>query len=650
MSQSSVQRSFGARPHAPAFQRGLHPVGRALVRQGLLGSRALMEAEARSDRTEERLVDTLRVALDLPQEDIARAEADVAGAALVDPVAQPPNPTLVSRMGAGFCARNGVLPWRRSGGVTIVLCTRPDEARRLMPELKSQLGEVSFALTTHDGFHAALQSVAGKELVDRAEARVPAKLSCRGWRPSLALGVFLAFGLVLALCAYLAPNGTLVLVTGWAVTTLALTMALKLASLVLFVQRKGEGTRQSSGQPLPLRQPVVSVLVPLLRERAIASHLLDRVQQIDYPHELLDICLVLEADDRVTRATIAGVPLPPWIRCITVPPGTLKTKPRALNYALDFARGSIIGIWDAEDAPAADQIRKVAAQFANADRQVACLQGVLDYYNSRTNWLSRCFTLEYATWFRVMLPGMARMGLVLPLGGTTMFMRRDVVEELGGWDAHNVTEDADLGVRLARAGYRTELIDTVTGEEANCRAWPWVKQRSRWLKGYALTYGVHMRRPARLLSQLGWWRFLGVQVVFLGSLSQVVLAPLLWSFWAVPFGLPHPVVTVIGPAATLGLGALFLSGELLNIVTAALAVRASGKPDLALWAPTLHFYFPLAAVAAYKGLSELMSEPFFWDKTVHGLFVPAHPPIRPRPDSERVETAIPRPPRRSANA
>jgi cellulose synthase/poly-beta-1,6-N-acetylglucosamine synthase-like glycosyltransferase len=99
--------------------------------------------------------------------------------------------------------------------------------------------------------------------------------------------------------------------------------------------------------------------------------------------------------------------------------------------------------------------------------------------------------------------------MVLPLGGTTLFFRRHILEELGGWDAHNVTEDADLGVRLARKGYKTELVSTVTYEEANCKAWPWVKQRSRWLKGFLITYFVHMRRPRRLLSDLGLRRFFG---------------------------------------------------------------------------------------------------------------------------------------------
>ena len=185
-----------------------------------------------------------------------------------------------------------------------------------------------------------------------------------------------------------------------------------------------------------------------------------------------------------------------------------------MNYALDFCRGTIIGVWDAEDAPEPDQIEKVAARFNEAAPNVVCLQGMLDYYNARQNWISRCFTIEYATWWRVVLPGMARLGFVIPLGGTTLFFRRKALEKLGRWDAHNVTEDADLGVRLARHGYVTELIPTVTYEEANCRPWRWVRQRSRWLKGFMITYIVHMRDPAQLLRDLGFKRFMGLQMIF----------------------------------------------------------------------------------------------------------------------------------------
>ncbi|WP_374213257.1 glycosyltransferase family 2 protein [Psychromarinibacter sediminicola] len=360
--------------------------------------------------------------------------------------------------------------------------------------------------------------------------------------------------------------------------------------------------------------------MPLFREREIAARLVTRLDRIDYPRELLEICLVVEADDDVTRAALDAVDLSPHMRPIVVPEGTLKTKPRALNYALDFCRGTLIGIYDAEDAPAPDQITRIVERFHSRGPELACVQAVLDFYNSRSNWIARCFAVEYAAWFRVILPGVARLGLVTPLGGTSLFFRRTVLEELGGWDAHNVTEDADLGIRLARHGYRTEFIGSVTAEEANCRIWPWVKQRSRWLKGYMVTWLVHMRRPVRLFRQLGAWRFLGVQLLFLGTISQFLLAPLLWLFWLVPFGYAHPFAPALGPAELVPLVSVFLTSEAISLAVGLYAVRGPEHRHLAPWVLTMQFYFPLATLAAYRGLWELVTCPFYWDKTEHGLY------------------------------
>jgi cellulose synthase/poly-beta-1,6-N-acetylglucosamine synthase-like glycosyltransferase len=322
--------------------------------------------------------------------------------------------------------------------------------------------------------------------------------------------------------------------------------------------------------------------------------------------------------------------LPHWMRGGGVPEGQPKTKPRAMNYALDFCRGDIIGIFDAEDAPSPDQLTRVAERFANGPQDLVCLQGVLDYYNARQNWLARCFTIEYATWFRVMMPGMERLGFAIPLGGTTLYFKRSALEKLGGWDAHNVTEDADLGFRLARHGYRTEMLHTTTREEANCHAIPWVKQRSRWLKGYMVTYLVHMRRPGVLLRQLGARKFLGFQMHFVTALSQFLLAPLLWSMWMILLGLPHPLPLVVSDEWIRTMAVLFFGAEICTMMAGFVAVSGAAHRHLLPWVPTMHFYFPLGVLAAYKALYELIFAPFYWDKTQHGHSLNA--PTNPDPD------------------
>lgn len=369
--------------------------------------------------------------------------------------------------------------------------------------------------------------------------------------------------------------------------------------------------------------PRISILAPLYQEAEISSALLKRVRRLDYPRDRIEVLLVLEEGDDITRQAIARTQLPAWVRVIEVPIwGKLRTKPRALNYALNFCRGEIIGVWDAEDAPQPDQLQQVAAAFAQAPAKTACFQGALDYYNPNANWIARCFTLEYASWFRILLPGIAHLGLVVPLGGTTMFIRRQVLDDLGGWDSHNVTEDADLGVRLFRAGYRTQMLPSATYEEAACHSRAWIRQRSRWLKGFMATYLVHMQHPVQLFRDLGWRGLLGFQAFFLGTVGQFMLAPCLWSYWLVVLGLPHPSLALLPEfLAWLALSSLVFF-EVIGISLAVLAAIISGRLALAPWSLTLPLYFLMGPLAVYKALYELLLHPFFWDKTSHGLHRP----------------------------
>ena len=548
---------------------------------------------------------------------LTRALAELHGAEHFDLADTPPDPRLVDEMGLQSCLKLQAVPLRRLGGATLIATARPDRMAEIRAALPAGFGQAVLAICDGDQLRDALLRLRAAPLTAAAETRVDEPLSCRFWysaRPRYIVGGGL-LGLLALLLA--APVTTFAVLTGWGVLTLLALFGLKTAAVLA-------ATREAPSRPpaRPGPRPVVSVMVPLFREENIARRLVGRLERLTYPKELLDICLVTEETDQVTRDALSSARLPRWMRVITVPDGSLKTKPRALNFALDFCRGSIIGIYDAEDAPDPDQIDRVVQHFQNSPPEVGCVQGALDYYNSDQNWLARCFTIEYATWFRVMLPGLERLGLVLPLGGTTLFLRRDTIEALGGWDAHNVTEDADLGVRLARFGYRTEMMACVTGEEANCRLWPWVKQRSRWLKGYAMTWSAHMREPARLWRELGPRRFLGVQAVFLASLTQFVLLPVLWSFWLLALGLPHPLSGTAPEGLLWTMGGIFFLSELLNLALHAAGLWRAGRLRLAWWLPLLHPYFPLATLAAYKALAEMVFRPFYWDKTRHGLSEP----------------------------
>lgn len=530
----------------------------------------------------------------------------------------PPDSRLVDAPGVAFWLRHGAIPWRRIGGATVIATAHPAEFRALVAQLPAERGPWIMAIAPEDDIRAAAADLRRTALIREAETRVPEALSCRSRKAGRAAWAGLAALALAAAGVWVAPRLAFALVFGWAVVTLVATTLLKALAGLAVLRAPAPGIAPAP-DPVPVTAlPMVSMMVPLFDESDIAGRLVARLGRLAYPRHRLEVLLVVEEEDARTRAALARARLPAWMRVVIVPDGPLRTKPRALNYALNFCRGGIVGVWDAEDAPEPGQIHKVVRHFAAAAPDVACLQGILDFYNPGHNWLTRCFTVEYAAWFRAMLPGLARLGLVVPLGGTTLFFRREILERLGGWDAHNVTEDADLGLRLARAGYRTELIDTVTAEEPNARVWPWIRQRSRWIKGYAMTWGVHMRDPAALWRDLGPRRFLAVQVLFLGSLSQALLAPVLWSFWLIALGLPHPLSPWVGGWPGAVLSALFLTSEALAIAVGLWAVRGPDHRHLRPWVPTLHVYFPLAALAAWKALHEVVTRPFYWDKTSHG--------------------------------
>lgn len=612
-----------AEPRFAGTSQSHQPLGQHLLHAGAIAQDDLTHALELQSHVDAPLGDILISEGLADRQDVLRALAKQHNAQLADLAKDPPDLNLAKRLPSALCLRYKVVPWLKIGDVLLVATSKPNDFASFRTCMGPDALRMLPVIADERQIQAEISRLYGPELAQRAATRVPAAESCRTWgiapQRRLLLALFFLLGACLAMI--MAPLWSLTIAMLFAFVTLLMSTALKCAALWSQVSHHIPETPASfQYQATPFRMPRVSILVPLLEEKEIAGALISRLTQLTYPKSLLNVVLVLEAGDDVTRATINRTRLPGWISVIEVPEAEgLTTKPRALNYALDFCQGSIIGVWDAEDAPEPDQIERVVTRFQSAPENVACLQGILDYYNPKANWLSRCFTIEYAAWWRIILPGIARLGLVIPLGGTTLFFRRDILEKLCGWDAHNVTEDADLGVRLARHGYVTELLPTVTYEEANCRAWPWVRQRSRWLKGFLITWCVHMRQPRQLLQNLGWVRFMGLQTVLLVGVCQFVCAPLLWSFWLILAGMPHPVALTLGVPVVWTMVGVFIIAETLNIGLAMLAVSGKEHRHLMPWCFTLPLYFVLGAFAAFKALHEMVSSPFYWDKTQHGI-------------------------------
>jgi glycosyltransferase XagB len=370
--------------------------------------------------------------------------------------------------------------------------------------------------------------------------------------------------------------------------------------------------------------PAYSVLVPLYDEAAMVPHLLHAMSSLDYPVDKLDVLFLAEADDAATLAAFRALRLPDHMAVIAVPPSKPRTKPKALNFALPLTRGKFVTIFDAEDRPEPDQLRKAVAAFENGPKRrtekLGCVQAALNISNSSDSFFTRHFALEYMALFDAFLPALAQLNLPIPLGGTSNHFRRDALIKAGGWDPYNVTEDADLGIRLARMGYTTQMIASTTYEEAPASYQLWVRQRARWFKGWWQTWLVHMRHPLRLMHDLGVAGFVTIQVVLLGVLISVLIHP---------FFLLAAVIAASGVsgAAMGGSGPILLSVNVANFVlgyAAAVALAGVGAerrgvggivPVLA----TIPLYWVCLSAAGFLALWELIRRPHHWAKTPHGL-------------------------------
>ncbi len=379
--------------------------------------------------------------------------------------------------------------------------------------------------------------------------------------------------------------------------------------------------------------PVYTVLVPAYREPGVIAELVARLSALDYPADKLDIRLLLEEDDAETIAAAVGAHPGPQFSVIRVPDSRPKTKPKACNYGLVEARGDFVTIYDAEDRPDPLQLRKAVIAFERADPSIACLQAKLSYYNSEQNMLTRWFTIEYGMWFSSLLPGLVAQRGPLPLGGTSNHFRASVLKAIGGWDAYNVTEDADLGIRLARRGYETRVLDSTTYEEANSDVINWVKQRSRWYKGYMQTWLVHARHPIALRRELGWRGFLGFHLFIAGTPFLSLVNPVFWALTAAWFLLHPPVILALFPAWLYYLSLfVMILGNVSLFYSWLVSARLAGCRNLVYASMLVPFYWALMSLAATKAAIQLVTAPSFWEKTVHGL---------DRPPSVATATATP---------
>jgi cellulose synthase/poly-beta-1,6-N-acetylglucosamine synthase-like glycosyltransferase len=516
-------------------------------------------------------------------------------------------------------------------------------------------------LATANSIDELLQRIHGSAYVDAATSellsRLPEECANRVLSESQRVGIVLGLVASIALLVFF-PIPTLVAFVGLA--SLFYTAASFYKFWLMYsalgheyeVGVSAEEVRELDERGLPR----YTILVPLYREANVVPRLVKAIEALDYPKTKLDVRLLCEQEDEETVAVIRSLGLAPHFKLVIVPPSSPQTKPKACNFGLLHADGEIVVIFDAEDRPDPDQLKKIVAAFRKTGPRVTCIQAKLNFFNQEQNLLTRWFSTEYAMWFELILPGLDAQNVPIPLGGTSNHFLRDRLVSLGAWDPFNVTEDADLGIRLHKAGYQTAIIDSTTLEEANSELNNWIRQRSRWIKGYIQTWLVHMRHPVRLFRQLGAGSFISFQLLVGGSFI-FLLNPIFWLLTTVFFFTHAGLIQQVFPSFVFYAAAfqLFIGNFAFMYLNMAGAVER-GYFALAKYALFSPLYWGLMSIAAWKGFIQLFTRPFYWEKTEHGLDVVPQPASaapreigqsasptreRPRTDPQGSRVALP---------
>ena len=515
------------------------------------------------------------------------------------------------------------------GSALVATARVPDAERsRLISEALGR--DVEFVAATSAQIWHSILDVFGPLIADQAANELWNQNPVLSARTVASRGQKVGFAVllvVLVVALVLWPIGTvIVLIAGTSLVFLAGTafkffISLRGARFDL-VERVSDGAVEALDDDA---LPRYTVLVPVFKEANIVAQLVKNLGGIDWPANRLEVFVLIEESDHETRAAFEASSPPDHFHVITIPAGHPQTKPRACNVGLFFATGDYLVIFDAEDTPEPDQLKKAYISFQRGGEKTVCVQAALNYFNARENVLTRMFSLEYGYWFDYMLAGLDSLDLPIPLGGTSNHFRTEALISLGGWDPYNVTEDADLGIRASALGYRVGVVNSATMEEANTSIPNFIRQRSRWIKGYMQTTLVHARRPIALLRQIGFWRFssfvlliAGTPATFLGVLPFYILTVL-------SLVLPTEFVGQFFPVWLLWVCFLnFIIGSSIMVYLSMMGPFKRRTFALVPWALLNPLYWVLHSISSYKALWQLITKPHYWEKTEHGLTNQTH--------------------------
>ncbi len=430
----------------------------------------------------------------------------------------------------------------------------------------------------------------------------------------------------------LATNTTLIVLMAMVIFSYLASVAFRVYLFILSARRSSVeivDDRIAAGVPAD-ELPIYTVLIPAYREPHVIDELIDKIARFDYPTEKLDVKILVEADDTETLEVLAAREPAEQFEVVIVPVAEPRTKPKALNFGLTLARGQLVAVYDVEDDPDPLQLRRAAVAMSSLGPDVGCLQAKLTYHNQMQNIITKWFTIDYLMWFSFFLPGLGALKTLVPLGGTSNHFRTEVLRAMGAWDPYNVTEDADLGVRMYREGYVVKVLESLTYEEANSDFVNWVRQRSRWYKGYVQSLFVHLRSPIELYREIGPIK-MGHMIMFVGGTPFLALAnPIFWflTFLWVLVG-PGPLQSIFpAPVYYAGLICFALGNFSIYYISVA-SCRIAGRRELFLSSLLIPAYWVMMSIAAVKAFWQLIFTPTFWEKTVHGLHLQGNLQVSP---------------------
>lgn len=599
-------------------------LGELLVQKGLLTKKQVEDALETQKKWGSRLGDIILARGWVRPFDLYKTLAGHFDTRFVNLLDEPPDHTLFVESDLRAYSELLILPWKREEGKISIAIADPS------PEVEAFIAErygvdVVIVFTSKFDIIWQLQKIANtyfsslavNELLDSTPLLSARSVISRGQ------GIFfLVTGIILLVCLSYFTIPTLTVLNVFITIFLLLNFGMR--AILVWVGGAPKIDIKVTDDEVDALQdhdlPTFTVLVPLYKEAAMIPQLAAAFRKLDYPLSKLDIKLVLEEDDQETIEHAKKLGLEGIFEIIRVPDSQPKTKPKACNYALNFSRGELITIYDAEDTPDPDQLKKVVLAFRKAPENTACIQARLNYFNFQDNWLTRMFTLEYSLWFDFYLPALEALKIPIPLGGTSCHFKMDVLRKSLAWDPYNVTEDADLGVRLTQQGYRVGIVNSTTYEEANKNFFNWIRQRSRWIKGYMQTYLVHMRHPIylyRTLKPVGFW---GFQFFIGGTIISSLIVPVLYAMFLLWFFTNTRVFEAFHPSIVLYIGLFnLLLGNGFLIYTAMIGAFKRHLYILIPYALMSPVYWIMISIGAYKALWQLIHNPFYWEKTVHGL-------------------------------